>query len=373
VSNRHLHILIAGGGTGGHLYPALAIADEIGKLRPDAEFLFVGTKDKIEARVVPQRGYRFAAIWISGFRRSLSPTNLLFPFKVVVSSLQSFFLIRQFQPDAIVGTGGFVCGPILYVGSLLKIPSFIHESNSYPGVTTRMLAGKATKVFTAFDATRKWLRQTATVELVGTPTRSSLETVSRNDANEFFGLDARKQTILVFGGSLGASSVNRALTTIAPALAANNIQFIWQTGEKDYQGVKERIGGSAIGWIGSYIDRMDYAYAAADIVISRSGATTMAELTRIGKAAILVPYPFAAADHQTMNAKSMEERGAAVVVPDGNAGQILDGIVRELLADPARRKAMEQASKSLGRPNAGEAIASEILSIITSGHHEERV
>jgi UDP-N-acetylglucosamine--N-acetylmuramyl-(pentapeptide) pyrophosphoryl-undecaprenol N-acetylglucosamine transferase len=373
VSNRHLHILIAGGGTGGHLYPALAIADEIKKQRPDAEFLFVGTRDKIEARVVPQRGYRFAAIWISGFHRSLSRTNLLFPIKVVVSLVQSFFLIRKFQPDAIVGTGGYVCGPILYVGRLFRIPTFIHESNSYPGVTTRMLAGRATKVFTAFDVTNKWLKQTVNVELVGTPTRSSLEQVSRKGAIEFFGLDARKQTVLVFGGSLGAGSVNRALTTIAPALAATNIQLIWQTGEKDYQGVKDKVGGSAVGWIGSYIDRMEYAYAAADIVISRSGATTIAELTRIGKAAILVPYPFAAADHQTMNAKSMAERGAAVVVSDSNVGQILEGVVRELLADPARRKAMEQASKSLGRANAGEVIASEILGIIKSGHNEERV
>ncbi len=366
MSKEQPNILIAGGGTGGHLYPALAIADEIKKLRPDADFLFVGTRDKIEARIVPTRGYRFATIWISGFHRSLSPTNLLFPVKVVVSLLQSFFLIQRIRPDAIVGTGGYVCGPVLYVGELLKIPTFIHESNSYPGVTTRLLAGKAIKVFIAFEATRKWLKQTRNVELVGTPTRSSLDSVSKESAIEFFGLDKRKQTVLVFGGSLGASSVNRALTAIALPLAAKGVQFIWQTGDKDYEGIKKNFEGSNIGWMGSYIDHMEYAYAAADVVISRSGATSIAELTRIGKPAILIPYPFAAGDHQTMNAKATEEQGAAIIVPDNKVEQTLEGVIEDLLGNSSKRKSMAVSSKALGRPNAGEVIALQILNVIES-------
>ncbi len=355
------------------MYPALAIADEIKKQRPDAEFLFVGTKGKIEARVVPQRGFRFATIWISGVRRNLSPTNLLFPVKVVVSLVQSFFLIRQFRPDAIVGTGGYVCGPILYMGNLMRIPTVIHESNSFPGVTTRMLAAGATIVFTAFEATARWLGTKTRVELVGTPTRSALEGVSREAAIGFFGLDPRKQTVLVFGGSLGATSVNRALMAIAPTLAAEDIQFIWQTGEMDLENVKENIGSRAVGWIGKYIDRMDFAYAAADVVVSRSGATTIAELTRVGKASILVPYPFAAADHQTLNARTMEERGAAIVVPDAAVGERLESALRGLLADPAKRSSVEAAAKSLGRPDAGEVIAAKILGIMKTGSHEKGI
>ncbi|HTP14126.1 MAG TPA: undecaprenyldiphospho-muramoylpentapeptide beta-N-acetylglucosaminyltransferase [Bacteroidota bacterium] len=373
MSNKHPNIVMAGGGTGGHLYPALAIADEIRKQLPDADFLFVGTKGRIEARVVPERGYRFATIWISGLHRGLSLSNLLFPFKVVVSLVQSFFLIRQFRPDAIVGTGGYVCGPILYVGRLMNIPTFIHESNSYPGVTTRLLAARATRVFTAFEATERWLGKNARVELVGTPTRNSFEDVSKNAATTFFGLDPRKQTVLVFGGSLGATSVNRALTDIAPALAAENIQFIWQTGERDFESVMEKVGSRKVGWTGKYIDRMDYAYAASDVVVSRSGATTIAELTRIGKAAILVPYPFAAADHQTVNARSMEERSAAILIPDSRVGESLEAAIRGLLADPGKRQSMERAAKAMGRPNAGRVIATKILGIVEMKSHEKGI
>ncbi len=364
MSKEHPHILITGGGTGGHVYPALAIGDEIRKLRPGAEFLYIGTNDKIEARVVPQRGYPFASIWISGFHRSLKPTNLLFPLKAVVSLLQSFFHIRRFRPDAVVGTGGYVCGPVLYVGSLLKVPAFIHESNSYPGITTRMLASRATKVFTGFDETARYLRKTDNVEHVGTPIRSSLGSASRESAVRFFGIEPGKKTVLVFGGSLGATSVNRALTTVAPRLVANGIQFIWQTGQKDIGEIKKQIGGVNVGWLGGYIDEMDYAYAAADLVICRSGASTIAELTKVGKPAILVPYPFAAANHQTMNARSMEELGAAVVVPDADVATKLEQAILDLLGNPQKQKTMAQAIQSLGRPDAGQVIAKEILAVI---------
>ncbi len=361
MHNGTTNILFAGGGTGGHLFPALAIAEEIRKLEPGAQFLFAGTKGKIEADVVPRRGFAFAPIWISGFHRGLRIQNLLFPLKVVVALVQSFFLIKRFRPDAAVGTGGYVCGPVLYVASLLGIPTVIHESNSYPGITTRMLSGRATKVFVAFEVARQWLKRGDNIELLGTPTRDSLGTVSRAEARKFFGLDETKRTVLIFGGSLGASSFNRAMPKIAEELSNSGIQFIWQTGQKDYQAIQKTMEGKSIGWIGPFIDRMECAYAAADVVVSRSGATTLAELTRVGKAAILVPFPYSAADHQKMNAESMAKAGAAIVVRDHEIEPRLAKEILELLSNQSGIDSMAKASKGLGRPGAGRAIAEGIL------------
>ncbi len=366
MSNNVTKILFAAGGTGGHLFPALAIADEIRKKNPNTIFLFAGAKDKIEARVVPRHGFDFTAIWISGFHRGLKIQNLLFPLKIVVSLMQSFFLIRRFRPAIVIGTGGYVCGPVLYAASLRGISTVVLESNSYPGITTRLLSGRATRVFTAFEATNRWLKRSDNVELVGTPTRESLDNVSKESAIRFFGIDGRKKTVLVFGGSLGATSVNRALIELVEGLARLGIQFIWQTGENDYSEIKKRIGGMSIGWVGAFIDRMDYAYSAADIIVSRSGAATIAELTRIGKPAILVPYPFSAADHQTMNAKTIAQAGAAVIVNDGEVNTALGPAIQELLRDSARMESMSRASKSLGKPDAGRIIAEKILSLVAS-------
>ncbi|HEY4612646.1 MAG TPA: UDP-N-acetylglucosamine--N-acetylmuramyl-(pentapeptide) pyrophosphoryl-undecaprenol N-acetylglucosamine transferase, partial [Bacteroidota bacterium] len=259
MSKQTPKILLAGGGTGGHLYPALAIADEIKKLAPGAKFLFIGTKDKLEARVVPQRGYPFRTIWISGFHRRLTPSNVLFPLKVVVALVQSFFLIRRFQPDIAVGTGGYDCGPVLWMASLFGIPVVLHESNSYPGVTTRMLSGKATKVMTAFDATKQWLKRTESVELVGTPTREALGTISKAAGVEFFKLDARKKTVLVFGGSLGAASINNAVRGLLDEFSSNNVQLVWQTGQSDYDRVRASVGEMKNVWLGAFIDNMEHA------------------------------------------------------------------------------------------------------------------
>jgi UDP-N-acetylglucosamine--N-acetylmuramyl-(pentapeptide) pyrophosphoryl-undecaprenol N-acetylglucosamine transferase len=366
VSNKDPNILFAGGGTGGHLFPALAIADEIRKRNPNANLLFVGTKDRIEARIVPQRGYGFETIWISGFHRSLRLQNLLFPVKIVVSLVQSFFVIKRFLPDVVVGTGGYVCGPVLFVSSLQGIPTIVHESNSYPGITTRMLSGRATKVFTAFEATNRWLKRTDNVELMGTPTRESLDNVPKETAIRFFGLDEKKQTVLVLGGSLGASSVNRAMTEIVNDFAGSGIQVIWQTGESDYSDVEDKTKGRNVGWVGAFIERMDYAYAAADVVVSRAGATTIAELTRVGKPAVLIPYPFAAADHQTINARTIAEAGAAVIVFDKEVHTVLGKTILEILKDQPRMESMSRASKALGRPNAVKVIADKILSFVKS-------
>jgi UDP-N-acetylglucosamine--N-acetylmuramyl-(pentapeptide) pyrophosphoryl-undecaprenol N-acetylglucosamine transferase len=364
VGNDASHILMAGGGTGGHLYPALAIADEIAKLKPDTEFLFLGTRGKIEARVVPQRGYAFRTIWISGFQRRLTLDNLLFPLKVLVSLVQSFFVIRRFHPDIVIGTGGYVCGPVLFVASLLRIPTVMHESNSYPGVTVRLLATRATKIFVAFEDVKRWLKRVDHVTVIGTPTREILGTVSGSDSRDFFKIDRSKNTLLVFGGSLGAASINNAVLDTLDALLDADIQMIWQTGQGDYEQIRQAIGKRFVGWVGPFIDRMEYAFGAADLVLCRSGATTLAELTRVGKPAILVPYPHATGDHQTHNARSLADAGAAIMINDSDVRQNLKTAVLSLLGDRERLADMGKACGRLGRPDAGKAIASTILEMI---------
>jgi UDP-N-acetylglucosamine--N-acetylmuramyl-(pentapeptide) pyrophosphoryl-undecaprenol N-acetylglucosamine transferase len=355
-----MKILFAAGGTGGHLYPAIAIAEEIMKLDPTAAAEFVGTKEKIEARVVPQKGYPFHAIWISGFSRRLRWSNILFPVKVIVSLVQSFFLIQRVKPNIVVGTGGYVCGPILFTASLLKIPTVVHESNSYPGVTTRLLAARVTNVFTTFDITKRWLSPKAKIEVVGNPTRAELSNISREEGCAFFGLSANKKTIFAFGGSLGASSINKMMPSLISEAVARGHQVIWQTGETDWQSAASVPKHPNVK-VMKYVDRMDCGYAAADVVVCRSGATTLAELTRLGKPAVLVPYPFAAADHQTMNAAALVESGAAVMIKDEALKDQLAGTVERLLNNDDMRKTMSEKSLALGRPDAGSVIAKKIL------------
>ncbi len=362
MSNDRPKILIAAGGTGGHVFPAIAIADEIKKLRSNAELLFVGTKGKIEARVVPQRGYLLAFIWISGFYRSLRIDNLLFPIKVLVSLVQSFFLIKRFQPDIVIGTGGYVCGPVLFIASLLGIPTVVHESNSFPGITTRMLSTRATRIFTAFDTTARWLKRKDNIELAGTPTRNVLGTVSREDGIKFFNLDPLKKTVFVFGGSLGAASINEAAKLLVNDFIDSNIQFIWQTGKTDMAVAKEMATMKNC-WMNTFIDKMEYAYAAADIVVCRAGATTLAELTRLGKASILIPYPHAAADHQTYNAQTLVDAGASVMIADRDVKMKLKDVINSIIKDDKNRQQMNEASLAIGKPNAGKEIAQRILEL----------
>ena len=363
IDSRSLSILFAAGGTGGHLFPAIAIAEEIRKVRPDARIAFVGTKNKIEARVVPEKGFTFYTIWISGLHRRLTVDNLLFPVKIVVSLVQSFFLIRKLGPSVVVGTGGYVCGPILYVASLMKIPTVIHESNSYPGVTTRMVASRVSKVFITFDVTKKWLQKVdpLKIDIIGNPTRDSLGKISRDDGTKYFGLTPNTKTLLVFGGSLGAVSINSTMEKISGELVKAGIQIIWQVGEKGFAQYESKQGRNV--WIGKFIDKMEYAYAAADVVLCRSGATTLAELTRLGKPAVLVPYPHAAANHQELNAQTLVEAGAAVMVKDTDLDAKALSTIEAILFDDMKLRSMSEKSLKLGRPNAGKEIAAKILAL----------
>jgi len=363
VLNGQLKIIIAAGGTGGHVFPAIAIVDEIKKLRSNAEILFVGTKGKIESRVVPQRGYSLAFIWISGFYRNLGIDNLLFPIKVIVSFVQSFFLIKHFQPDIVIGTGGYVCGPVLYTASLIGIPIVVHESNNYPGITTRMLSTRATRVFTAFNSTARWLKRKDNIELTGTPTRDMLGTISREDGIKFFNLDPLKKTVLVFGGSLGATSINQAVKLLVNDFIDSDIQLIWQTGKTDAMLVKE-MSAMKNCRVNTFIDKMEYAYSAADMVVCRAGATTLAELTRLGKASILIPYPHAANDHQIFNAQKLVDAGAAVMIADKDVQMKLETVINSIINDDKKLKQMNEASRAIGKPNAGREIAKRILELV---------
>jgi UDP-N-acetylglucosamine--N-acetylmuramyl-(pentapeptide) pyrophosphoryl-undecaprenol N-acetylglucosamine transferase len=363
VPKEHIHILIAAGGTGGHVFPALAIADEMKKINPSIIFLFVGTKGKIETRVVPKRGYSLALIWISGFHRTLRLENILFPIKVIVSLIQSFMLIKKFHPDVVVGTGGYVSGPILLIALLLNIPTIVHESNSYPGVTTRLVSNYVTYILTAFEATTNWLKRKDNVVLVGTPTDERLGNFSRENGIQVFNFDKKKKVILVFGGSLGATSINNAMKLIIQDLIDLKFQIIWQVGKTDEKIAREMSGLSNCR-ISAFIDNMEYAYAAADVVVCRAGATTIAEITRLGKPSILIPYPYAAADHQTFNAKALADVGAALMIPDREVTSRLKNELVGLINDTQKLQQMSETCRKFGKPDAGQKIASKILELV---------
>lgn len=356
--------LLAGGGTGGHLFPALAMAEALRKERPGAEFLFVGTRTKIESRVIPEQGFAFKAIWISGFQRRRIVRNILVPLKVVVSVLQSFFVIKRFKPDAVIGTGSYVCAPVLFTASLLGIPTVLHESNSYPGITTKLLARKMTIIFAGFESVARWLPDLKTFETVGTPTRMSLGTITREDGCSSFGLDPSRKVVLITGGSLGAVPINTAVLRHLDQLTALGAQLIWQTGDIDFDRVRRSIEGKSLGWVGPFIKKMPEAYAAADLIIARAGAATVAELGVVAKPVVLIPYPHAAEDHQTHNARVLEEAGAAMMIRDLELPTRFLESVTDLLRNETRRQKMTEAFRRLRRTDIGTTIALKILKLL---------
>lgn len=363
MNKERVRIVFAGGGTGGHIFPALAIADAVKAMCPETEILFVGTREKIESRVVPRAGYQFVPIWISGFQRSLQLRNLLFPLKVAVSTMQSFLHIRRFRPHVAVGTGGYVSGPVLWAASRMGVPVVLHESNSVPGVATRLMSGRARIVFTAFQETSAKLARSDNVQLVGTPVRQSAGRVKRTEGLARFGLAVEKKTLLVLGGSLGAASINNAIQSIVDRLTASGIQLLWQTGRYQDSAIQEALGGKPVGWVGPFIEDMESAYAAADLAVCRAGAATLAELATTGTPAILVPYPRAADDHQTHNAQLLERASAAIVIADGELDARLCSAVEELMADDGRREAMRAAALRLAKADAARIIATALLDI----------
>jgi UDP-N-acetylglucosamine--N-acetylmuramyl-(pentapeptide) pyrophosphoryl-undecaprenol N-acetylglucosamine transferase len=352
-------IVMAGGGTGGHIFPAVAIAQQIRRMQPDTEILFIGAKGKMEMEKVPQAGFPIEGLDIAGFNRSSLIKNLSLPVKLVRSWMQVRSIFRRFRPEAAVGVGGYSSFPVLRYAQQLGLPTFIHESNSFAGKSNILLGKRASRVFVASAQMERFFPKDR-ITVSGNPVRSAIRATGlpKAEAVQHFGLDPAKPVLLVVGGSLGARSINEAIDTGLERLLAAGLQVIWQTGAA-YQPKAQ--GSSPMLRITPFITEMDKAYTAADLVISRAGAMAIAEIQVMGKAAIFVPYPFAAEDHQSANAREMVRHGAGLMVADGDAaGQLTDKAIA-LANDPAQRQAISAAAAALAVKDADERIARDIL------------
>ncbi len=355
-------LIIAGGGTGGHIFPAIAIANAVKKINPEMEILFIGAKGKMEMEKVPQAGYTIEGIDIAGFNRSSLIKNIGLPFKLVKSFLQVRNIFSRFRPDAAIGVGGYSSFPVLKYAQQKGIPTFIHESNSFAGKSNIMLGKKAAKVFVATDGMEKFF-PSASIMITGNPVRTSIvdSVVSREDGIKFFGLDPHQKTILSIGGSLGAKSINEAIDAGLQKLSEAGLQIIWQTGKPYAERGKEAAKERKNVWTGDFIREMDKAFAAADVVISRAGAMAIAELCVVGKPAVFVPYPFAAEDHQAVNAKNLVNKQAGIMIRDDEAKDKLADTVMSLINDEAQMETLRKNILSLGKKNADEQIARTVL------------
>jgi len=355
-------LIIAGGGTGGHIFPAIAIANAIKQLRPNAEILFVGANGKMEMDRVPQAGYKIKGIDIAGFNRSSLLKNITLPFKLINSFFQVRKIISDFKPDAVVGVGGYSSFPVLRVAQRRNIPTYIHESNSFAGKTNMLLGKNAVKVFVASEGMEKFFPAEKIV-ITGNPVRKAIaqSTVTREDALHFFGLHTNKKTILAVGGSLGAKSINEVMAQHVQDIQQLNLQLIWQTGKATAAAYIQRGGSRECIYVNEFITDMDKAYAAADIVVSRSGAMSVTELCVAGKPVVFVPYPFAAEDHQTENAKRLVDKDAALMIKDAEAPAKLFGAVTALAFNEEKQEKFRQNISALAVKDADMRIAREIL------------
>ncbi len=360
-------VLISGGGTGGHVFPAIAIADAVKAQAPEAEILFVGALGKIEMEKVPQAGYRIEGLWISGFQRKLTLRNLLFPVKLLSSMWKARSIVRTFRPDVAVGVGGFASGPTLENACRMGIPALVQEQNSYAGVTNRLLANKVQRVCVAYEGMERFFPADKIV-LTGNPVRSDLArlTATKAEAAAHFQLEADKRTVLVFGGSLGALALNEAMLANTALMAAHSdVQFLWQCGklyiERFSQCEAARLPNVRIL---PFVDRMDLAYTLADVIVGRAGALTISELCLVGKPAILIPSPNVAEDHQTKNAQALADKSAALMIPNSEASARLMKEALELLNDEARCRQLSTNIRTLAKPNAAEEIAREVLRLV---------
>lgn len=360
-----IKILIAAGGTGGHIYPAIAIADAIREQNPDVEIKFVGTRNHMEWNAVPRAGYDITGIWISGFHRRLTLKNLLFPLKLITSLFQSLNIVSSFKPDIVISCGGYAAGPVGWIAAKKGVPLVIQEQNSFPGVTNRLLGKNATRIFTAFKDAEAYFPDGKT-RLAGNPTRKSLVNADRNQACKTFGFQPEKQTLLVLGGSGGAKKINEAMAGHIERLHDEfNLQIIWQCGHRYFDELKTRIHGRKFDnlMLTDFLHNMPEAYAVADLVISRAGALSCSELALTGNASILVPSPNVAGDHQTKNARSMFEMGAAELLRDEDIQEQLSEVVKKIIFDKTKLEKMEAAAKKLAKPDAASEIAKEIIQL----------
>ena len=365
ISNRFsepVKMIIAGGGTGGHIFPAIAIANAIKQLQPGVDILFVGAKGKMEMEKVPQAGYRIKGIDIAGFNRSSLIKNLGLPFKLIKSFFEVRKIINAFKPVAVIGVGGYSTFPVLRYAQSKGIKTFIHESNSFAGKSNILLGKKATMIFVASEGMEKFFPNDKIV-VTGNPVRKAIveSNIERNEAVRFFGLDETKKTLMVVGGSLGAKSINEVIA--AHLLDSENlqVQLIWQTGKNNSSAYISKAVGYKNVWANEFIKEMEIAYAAADVVISRAGAMSVTELCVSEKAVVFVPFPHAAEDHQTSNAKSLVDKNAALMVKDADAKRNLFTVAIDLLFNESKQRELRQNIRLLAVSNADEIIALEIL------------
>ena len=355
--------IISGGGTGGHIYPAVAIANELKSRFPDAEFLFVGAKDKMEMQKVPQAGYAIKGLWISGIQRKLTLDNVMFPLKLASSMWNSFKIIKSFKPDVVIGTGGFASGAVLKAASMLNIPTVIQEQNSYPGITNKLLAKRANKICVAYENLERFFPKDKMI-LTGNPVRQDLiNEASKSEAITYFKLDVNKKTLLVLGGSLGARRVNQLIEKELDFLLSQNIQIIWQCGKlylNNYTKYNEKENVQVV----AFIDRMDLVYAAADVVISRSGASSVSELCIVGKPTIFIPSPNVAEDHQTKNAKAISDKNGAILIRESELETQFENVFSDLISNQSKKSELSQNIKKLAKPNATKDIVEEIIKLI---------
>lgn len=357
-------VIISGGGTGGHIYPALAIADEIKRRYPECKIRFVGAEGRMEMEKIPQAGYPIDGLWITGIERKLlSKKNLSFPFRIVSSLMKARGILKEHQPQAVAGVGGFASGPLLFIASRMGIPTLIQEQNSYPGVTNKLLARRAKRICTGFAGMEKWFPPDRTVH-TGNPLRAKLSNtqIPKAEAAEHFGLPADRPTVFIMGGSLGARSINEGVANALKAWDEQGFNVVWQTGKRfadENQTHVAQLGLKNTRVLG-FIDRMDYAYALADLIVSRAGAMSIAELSLIGKPTVFVPSPNVSEDHQTHNARSLTDSGAALLLPDSEVHTELGDLVVQLMNDPSRLSQLGEAIQKFARPAAAAAVVDEL-------------
>ena len=359
-NSKNIKIIMSGGGTGGHIFPALAIANTLKNIHPDAEILFVGAKGRMEMQKIPAAGYPIEGLWISGINRHQLWKNMAFPFKLISSILNARRIINNFKPDVVIGTGGFASGPLLYMAQKKGIPTFIQEQNSYPGITNKLLAKNAHKIYTAYDNLESYFPVEKIVK-TGNPIRKGLDVqnINKNEALKQFGLHPDKKTILVTGGSLGAAPINKAIANNLDRLKESNYQLIWQTGQNHFEKYRE-LENEQIK-VMPFINRMQDAYAAADLIISRAGAGAISELAVVGKPVILVPSPYVAEDHQTKNAQALSTKEAAILMTEKDLNEKLIPAIQSILEDENLANRISENIQKMAMPDAAEKIVNDIL------------
>ena len=357
--------ILSGGGTGGHIYPAIAIANELKARFPESEVLFVGANDKMEMQKVPQAGYKIIGLWIAGIQRRLTLDNAMFPLKLISSLWKSRKIVKDFRPDVVIGTGGFASGPLLRAAAAMGVPTVVQEQNSYPGITNKWLAEKAKKICVAYDNLERFFPKEKIV-FTGNPVRQDILEVDtlRQDAIGAFGLDPDKKTLLVLGGSLGSRRINQLIAKELTWLLAQGVQVIWQCGklyfeEYRHYGDKENVK------VLSFIDRMDFVYAAADVVISRSGASSVSELCIVGKPVLFIPSPNVAEDHQTKNAQSIVDKDGALMLKEVQLDTQFQDVFGDLISNTEKQQRLGENIKKLAKVNATKDIVNEIEKLLS--------